>query len=158
MTAGCNAVGTSTTTTTNRVSCRNAHRDLASRGMARSKRNNPYPTRQAVLYANVPAPETVLRSIGPSAADLTPLVGFLLTGRNCAESTIPALQQENDRKEPLTGKQKGSVQKKVDRKALEIVHPDAAAIDGGAASIDQSGSGPRTGASFSDVLRPISVR
>ena len=34
------------------------------------------------------------------------------------------------RKKP-TGKQKGSTQKRVDWKALEIVHPDAAGIDVG---------------------------
>lgn len=87
MTAGCTAVGTSTTTTTNRVSCRNAHRDLASRSMARSKRNDPYPTRQAVLLRQRPGTRNGFAVHRPSAADLTPLVGF-----NCGESTIPALQ------------------------------------------------------------------
>ena len=35
------------------------------------------------------------------------------------------------KKKKLTGKQKGSVQKKVDWKALEIAHPDPAGIDVG---------------------------
>ena len=50
--------------------------------------------------------------------------------------------------------------KKVDGKAQEIVHPDAAESMWAAASIGwlQSGSGPRTGASFSHVLRPLCVR
>ena len=51
--------------------------------------------------------------------------------RNRAESTIPMERGESrDQKNPA-GEQKRSVPKKVDWKALEIVHPDAAGIDVG---------------------------
>jgi hypothetical protein len=67
-----------------------------------------------------------------SAADLTPLESFLFTIRNRAESTIPDCNKENFmRTKKPTGKQKGSVSKRVDWKALEIVQPDAAGIDVG---------------------------
>jgi hypothetical protein len=67
-----------------------------------------------------------------------PVGKILFTNRNRAESTIPdGKEREREREREImsrnkpTGPQKGSVQKKMDWKAVEIVHPDAAGIDVG---------------------------
>ena len=70
-----------------------------------------------------------------TAADLTPLESFLFTNRNRAESTIADRKQESV--DSMNGKKqagksaKASARRKVDWKALEIVHPEATGIDVG---------------------------
>jgi transposase len=73
----------------------------------------------------------VRRSVVVSAADLTPLESFYLRiGAGPSPLSLIEIGEIMSRKRPA-GKQKGSVQKKVDWKALEIMHPDAAGIDVG---------------------------
>ena len=74
----------------------------------------------------------VRRFVAVSAADLTPLERFLFyesePGR--VHKSLIKIGEIVNRNKP-TGIQNGSVQKRVDWKALEIVHPDAAGIDVG---------------------------
>jgi len=60
-----------------------------------------------------------------------PVGEFFITNRNRAESTTRLKSGESMSKKRPAGKQKGSAQGKVDWKALDIVHPDAAGIDVG---------------------------
>jgi hypothetical protein len=60
-----------------------------------------------------------------------PVGEFFNTNRNRAESTTRLKSGASMSKKRPAGKQKESAQGKVDWKALDIVHPDAAGIDVG---------------------------
>ena len=63
------------------------------------------------------------------------------------------------RKTELTGPQKGSVRAKVDWKALDVVHPEAAGIDvGGSEHWVAARTAIRSRRGASDVLPRISAR
>ena len=74
----------------------------------------------------------VRRSVTVSATDLTPLESFYLRIGTGPSPLIPRCEigEISERKKPA-GKQKGSAREKVDWKALDIVHPEAAGIDVG---------------------------
>src|SRR5438128_5279354 len=98
----------------------------------------------------------VRRFVAVFGTDLTPLESFLFTNRNRAESTTRLKSGESMSKKRPAVKQKGSAQGKVDWKALDIVHPDAAGIDvGGGEQLggDQPGPRPGTGAALRMLYR-----